>query len=108
MSGRDERGRFAKGNRAAAKENGGNGGRPSREIEERNIAIVRGTITPEDLRTITLTAIARAKAGDSVARQWVSDWALGKVTEKQEQDVQQTITLLVKGIDFESKFGTGL
>ena len=77
MTDRDANGRFGKGN-------GFGTGRPKRQVEERYLAILRKAVTPEDWDQITQTAIARAKAGDNVARQWLSDWMLGKPIERHE------------------------
>jgi len=39
-----------------------------------------------DWNTIIDSAVARAKAGDSTARQWLSDYLLGKPVQKQENE----------------------
>ena len=79
-NGRNEHGQFVAGHTIA----GHNGGRPKRAVEEKYLDILRATVTPDDWKTITQTAIARAKAGDNVARQWLSDWMLGKPVERHE------------------------
>jgi len=38
----------------------------------------------DDWNTIIDSTVARAKAGDSTARQWLSDYLLGKPVQRQE------------------------
>lgn len=71
---RETNGRFAKGN-------GGGPGRPRLSVEERYLGILRRTVTNEDWEKIVLVAIARAKAGDKSAREWLSHYLIGKPTE---------------------------
>ena len=80
-NGRDEHGHFTAGHKLSV---GNGGGRPKRAAEEKYLQLLRDTVTPEDWKMITQTAIARAKAGDNVARQWLSDWVLGKPVERHE------------------------
>ena len=75
--GRDENGRFVKGH------NGGPG-RPKRSTEEKYLTALSRHVTLKDWATIVNTAVARAKAGDSTARQWLSDYLMGKPVQKQE------------------------
>ncbi len=81
---RDENGRFVAGHEPT---NNGKGGRPKRAIEDRFIGILRDTVTPDDWKTIILTAIAGAKSGRDADRQWLSDWLQGKPVERKEIDV---------------------
>jgi len=75
--GRDENGRFVKGH------NGGPG-RPKRSTEEKYLTALSRHVTLKDWATIVNTAVARAKAGDSTARQWLSDYLMGKPVQRQE------------------------
>ena len=76
--GRDENGRFVKGH------NGISPGRPKRSTEEKYLTALSRHVTLKDWATIVNTAVARAKAGDSTARQWLSDYLMGKPVQRQE------------------------
>ena len=52
-------------------------GRPPRAKEERYIASLRASLTPEKWEAIVERAIADAAQGDSKAREWISKWVLG-------------------------------
>ncbi len=78
MVGREGNGRFKKG------EWKGGPGRPKRTIEERYLAILSDECDPDDWRKICATTVSRAKAGDNVCRQWISDYLLGKPLQRQE------------------------
>jgi len=77
MVGRDSKGRFAKGHK-------GGPGRPKRSVEEKYLAALYRRVSIKDWNTIIDSAVARAKAGDSTARQWLSDYLLGKPVQRQE------------------------
>lgn len=59
-------------------------GRPKRSTEERYLRALRRYVTLEDWEKVVKTALARAKAGDSAARQWLSDYLIGKPTQRME------------------------
>lgn len=73
---RDEKGRFIKGNPG--------GGRLKRSTEEKYLAILRETITPEDWQDICIRAIQDAKRGDAAARKWCADYLIGPPIERKE------------------------
>jgi len=81
---RDEFGRFVKGNQAARGHRGGSGRLP-RKREDKLFSIFTAEVKPDDIREITKTAIARAKAGDGQARQWLWNYLFGKAIERTEQ-----------------------
>ncbi len=72
---RDEKGHWLPGHKPSNK---GRGGRPKRSVEEKYLKVLRAEIKVADWKEIIQRAVARAKAGDNVARQWLSDWLLGK------------------------------
>jgi hypothetical protein len=74
---RDENGRFVKGHK-------GGPGRPKRSTEEKYLAALSRRVTLKDWEKIIDVAIARAKTGDSTARQWLSDYLMGKPVQRQE------------------------
>ena len=75
---------FQAGNQEWKKRKTQSTGRKPRPVEERYLELLRQTVTEQDWVTIVQTASARAKAGDNVARQWLSDWVLGKPVERHE------------------------
>ena len=77
MTARDKNGRFAPGN-------GGGPGRPKRKREEQYLARMSKVVTLKDWEKITLTAVARAKAGEQAARKWLSDYLLGPPPQRLE------------------------
>jgi hypothetical protein len=82
---RDEKGRFVKGHPDAAK--GAKRGRPKRPTEERYLKAMTQCVTVDDWKKVIHTAVARAKAGDGQARQWLSDYLIGKPTQRVLADV---------------------
>jgi len=75
---RKDNGQFAKGH------SGNPNGRPKRSTEEKYLTALSRHVTLKDWATIVNTAVARAKAGDSTARQWLSDYLMGKPVQRQE------------------------
>ena len=71
MAERDKAGRFVKGYK-------GGPGRPARSKEEKYLTTLSKRCTIKEWEKIVDTAIARAKAGDPRARQWLSDYLLGR------------------------------
>lgn len=56
----------------------GGPGRPSKARELAYIAILREILTASEFAFIVRSAILRAQNGDAQARQWLSDYAIGK------------------------------
>ena len=82
MSEREANGQFGKGNRVAAGNKGG--GRSARPKEEQYLDIMLRTCTAEDWEKIVKSAVTFAKAGDGKAREWLSNYILGKPIERTE------------------------
>lgn len=82
---RDEKGRFVKG------ASGNPQGRLPKETEKTYLEVCQNTCTFDVWHEITMKAVEQAKRGDARARQWLSDYLMGKpismvmaVQEKQE------------------------
>jgi len=73
---RDERGRFVKG------VSGNPSGRPIDSFKY--LKKIDTTLSLKEWREIVVKAIEQAKRGDAKARQWLSDYLLGKPTQRQE------------------------
>lgn len=69
--GRDERGRFAAGNR-------GGPGRPPKAREAAYQAVVQEVVSLGAWAKVVAEALVRAQAGDSQARQWLGEFLIGK------------------------------
>ena len=82
MANRDEKGRFVRGCKPGP-------GRPSRDVEEDYLKIMRSVVTPERWREICERAYRDAKKGDTSARRFLADYIVGKPVERIEADVTQ-------------------
>ena len=69
---RNEKGQFIKGHTGNAK------GRPKRKTEDKYLKALRDSVTLKDWKAISKKATEQAKRGDRAARQWLSDYLLGK------------------------------
>jgi len=88
MAERDDNGRFIKGNKASP-------GRTKRLIEERYLKRFSSTVKVAEWREIILKAIDQAKRGDPRARQWLSDYLVGKPIQGIELEQDGNIILKV-------------
>lgn len=77
VAGRDENGRFAKGN-------SGGPGRMPREKESRYYDLLISSVSLDDWQAIVRKAVAQAKAGNPVARKWLADYILGTPVQRLE------------------------
>jgi hypothetical protein len=68
---RDSNGRFAEGNRGGL-------GRPKRATERHYLDAMQVACSPEEWREIVGKAVTDAKNGDAKARDWLSNYLLGK------------------------------
>ncbi len=73
---RGENGRFVPG------QSGNPAGRPKRAVEKERLDSLNEELTDKDWREIVGVAIARAKAGDAAARNWLSSYSAGQPTER--------------------------
>lgn len=79
--GRDEKGRFVKGNNANPS------GRPRRQTEELYLDALVSCVKVSEWKEIVARAIRDAKRGDDRARRWLSDYLIGKPTEYVNADL---------------------
>ena len=84
MSDHKENGQFAKGNQAAKKENGGNGGRARRSVEERCLARLAKNIDDDDLDKLIQVGLARAKCGDVAWAKLLLSYLIGLPIQRTE------------------------
>ncbi len=82
-NGRENNGRFTNGH-TISKGNKGGTGRPKRPVEERYRNWLIGRVSEQDWIMIVDVAKAQAKSGQTQARQWLSDWCMGKPVERTE------------------------
>ncbi len=78
VSGRDENGRFKKGH------TGNPNGRPKKDREQRYYEIAMSSCTFKDWREIWKVAVEQAKEGDRHAREWLTNYLIGRAPQKLE------------------------
>lgn len=78
MADREGNGRFAKG------VSGNPRGRAPRAVERKYLEILKSVCTPDEWRAVCMVALVAAKAGDAVARKWISDYLLGTPVQRTE------------------------
>ena len=92
---RDQTGRFVKGHPGNPEAKG----RPKRKTEDKYLLALQKCVKLGDWKAIGKRAVAQAKTGDYRARQWLSDYLLGKpqqfvdVTSAGEKVVAVTVYL---------------
>lgn len=92
MGDRDASGRFVKGYK-------GGPGRPARSKEEKYLTKLSKRCTLKQWQEIVDAAIAQAKKGDSKARQWLSDYLLGKPVQEVKLDAQTDLSIMLRWDD---------
>lgn len=91
MTVRDEKGRFVKGH------SGNPGGRPIDQTKY--LKKIDTTLSLKEWRVIILKAIEQAKRGDSRARQWLSDYVVGKPIQSIDLEHDGEIRFIVDYAD---------
>jgi len=78
-------------------------GRKPKNVEEYQAQyrdIIRNCVTPQDWETITMSTMARAKAGDPQARAWLSAWCVGAMPKDRDETVHTgAIEILIRRVD---------
>ena len=91
-SGRDNQGRFSKGNP-------GGPGRPRRAVEEDYLAALSDQLSIERWENIVSKAIQDAEDGDHRARDWIARYALGPSPKVAEMGLQGALRLFQLAVD---------
>jgi len=84
LQGRSAEGHFAVGNR-------GGPGRPSRATEAKYLKAMISVVTVEDWVEIAERAVADAKGGNWRAREWLSQYLIGKPTQVIQEVDQRSV-----------------
>ena len=92
---RDGKGRFTKGN-------SGGPGRPKRTKEEKYLTSMVRCVKLKDWRDIVERAVADAKDGDAKAREWLSNYLLGKPSQELKVKGETDLRILLEWDDAES------
>lgn len=94
---RDKKGRFVKGH------SGNEKGRPKRDTEDKYLQALRDSVPLKEWKAICERAIKDAKDGNNQARQWLSDYLLGKPIQELRVDakIDEDITLRWNDADAE-------
>ena len=85
---RDKNGQFAKGNP-------GGPGRQKRKTEEKYLRALQKCVKAKDWKAICERAIIDAKKGDRSARQWLSDYLLGKPIQELKVDARTDLNIIL-------------
>lgn len=88
---RDKKGRFVKGNPG----NPNAKGRPRRDTEDKYLQALHSSVTNGDWKAICKKATEQAKSGDKAARQWLSDYLLGKPVQNLIVEGQTDLSIIL-------------
>ena len=75
MAERNDKGQFVPGS-------GGGPGRPKRRTEDEYLDAMLSRVTLKDWREVVDKAISQAKRGDSLARQWLTNYIIGPPVQR--------------------------
>ena len=96
---RDGKGRFVKGNM-------GGPGRSKRKTEDKYLKALRDSVTSKEWKAICKQAIKDAKKGDRSARQWLSDYLLGKPVQELRVDARTDLDITLRWADDDAEHNT--
>jgi hypothetical protein len=88
----DSSGKFVAGNKASP-------GRPRKSVEERYLKKLSASVTLADWKDICKKAVTDAKRGDPRARQWISEYLLGKPLQRNELTGKDGDVIVIKLVD---------
>ena len=86
---RDQTGRFVKGHPGNPEAKG----RPKRKTEDKYLLALQKCVKLGDWKAIGKRAVAQAKTGDYRARQWLSDYLLGKPIQELKIETRADTTI---------------
>lgn len=97
MVARDSKGRFVKG------ASGNPQGRLPKQVEQTYLQVSENVCSLDVWREIVMKAVEQAKRGDARARQWLSDYLIGKPLQmvmavQNKQDTEITVKYIRDGI----------
>jgi len=92
MGERDSKGRFLSGHAASSK---GRGGRPPRPVEDKYLGALQKCVKLGDWKAICQRAVTEARGGDYRARQWLSDYLLGKPIQELKVDARTDLDIIL-------------
>jgi len=78
-------------------------GRPKKAVEERYLKSLFSVLSQSDWKEIVEKAVWQAKRGDSQARKWLSDYALGTPVQRIEQTGiggGPIVTQIISGVEY--------
>ena len=90
---------FEKGNQEWRKRKRQSPGRPRRSVEERYLKAMQQVVTVKEWRTVVLVALSHAKAGDKAAREWLSNYLLGRPDQYTRLDVDADVIMRIVEAD---------
>lgn len=90
MAERNSKGQFVKGHKAYK-----NGGRQKRSTEDDYLRALCESVTIEDWKAIAKKATEQAMRGDKAARQWLSDYLLGKPIQNINLEAQTDLSVIL-------------
>lgn len=98
MANRNSKGQFVKGHVSYKQ-----GGRAKRSVEDKYLKALRDSVTTKDWKDICNKAIEQSKSGDKAARQWLSDYLLGRPVQSLVVEGQTDLTIILAWDDAESE-----
>jgi len=88
---RDQTGRFVKGHPGNPEAKG----RPKRKTEDKYLRALQKCVKTKEWKAICQRAVTEAKGGDYRARQWLSDYLLGKPIQELKVDTQTDLSIIL-------------
>ena len=93
MGNRNKKGQFIKGHKAVGNPSPG---RPKKKAEDKYLKWMQRRVKKEAWDHIVDVAISRAESGDNKARQWLSDYLMGKPAQQLTVDVVSDLNIILK------------
>ena len=81
------------------KGNPGGPGRPKKSVEEKYLKKISSSVTLTEWREIIKRAVYQAQRGDARARQWLSDYLVGKPVQGMDLNLESDNRLLIEYVN---------